>query len=221
MKFFEKPKTVTAVVFFVQTLLALLNMSVFLYLGFFELIIALALFVTFPFMFHHIYSFIINDLDTVDEDTGELKKIPFKLNDDFSAQKKTVTPSKETKSEVTEVTTADVQSPLEAVSTPPAKEEEENVKEAPNELSEAEKAPSHEEELHKEEETHTTPSRLARKQITVTDVEFVDEESETTDDATPAKPIAVKKAKTHRLEQKRLAVEKPPADTNENDKEES
>ncbi|WP_442638028.1 hypothetical protein [Rossellomorea marisflavi] len=222
MKFFEKPKMVTAVVFFIQTMLALLNMSVFFYLDFFELMIALVLFVTFPFMFHHIYSFIINDLDTVDEDTGELKKIPFTLKDEFSTQKKSVVPSKEKTTEVKEEDDTEREESLSEVESKHSLEEVDGkAEELPKEASEEQEVTLQDNEEVEKEEARTTPSRLARKQIPVTDVDFVDDETDTSDEQTPAKPIVVKKAKTHRLERKRLAVEETPADTNEHDKEES
>ena len=73
MDFFEKPKLVTAVVFFTQTMLALLNMKVFLYSGAFVFVL-IPFFFGFPFAFYYTYKLIVVDLNKDME--SEKEKIP-------------------------------------------------------------------------------------------------------------------------------------------------
>lgn len=62
MKFFEKPKLVTAVVFFAETILCLMKVEYFLYLDFYSLVLSLLLLSALPLGFHAVYSYILNDM---------------------------------------------------------------------------------------------------------------------------------------------------------------
>lgn len=74
MQFFEKPRLVTALVFFIQTIVALFHMETFIYLHFFNAFI-LPFFFGFPFAFYYVYKFILSDLDKVQEEsTNEPEK---------------------------------------------------------------------------------------------------------------------------------------------------
>lgn len=199
MQFFEKPKMVTAVVFFIQTILALLNMEHFLYMNFFQLVLAGSAFIVFPFVFHFIYVFIMTDLDTADKELVELKKIPFKLKEQEEKTEKTMNLSKQEDHEA---------KPME-----PVVDEvpEESVTELPIANQEIESIPVTESDQDKEalvdkkKKSSPTPSRMARKQIQVVDLneEFVDDEMEEVEEQTPlTKPIVVKKAKPYRLNRK-------------------
>lgn len=62
MQFFENPRLVTALVFFIQTILALFNMDTFLYWHIY-VIFFIPFFFGFPFAFYYVYKFILMDLD--------------------------------------------------------------------------------------------------------------------------------------------------------------
>lgn len=62
MNFFEKPKLVTAVVFFAETILCLMKVEYFLYLDFYSLVLSLLLLSALPLGFHAVYSYILNDM---------------------------------------------------------------------------------------------------------------------------------------------------------------
>lgn len=78
MDFFEKPRLVTAVVFFAQTIIGLLNMKLFLY---HNDIFFLILFFGFPFAFYYTYKYIIEDLDKDKESKGEKIKVKWNTDD--------------------------------------------------------------------------------------------------------------------------------------------
>lgn len=61
MKFFESPKTVTAVVFFLETILALFKIEYFLILPFEQILISLILLSLLPFGFHALYRYILKE----------------------------------------------------------------------------------------------------------------------------------------------------------------
>lgn len=67
MQFFEKPRLVTALVFFIQTIVALLHMETFIYLHIYNAFI-LPFFFGFPFAFYYVYKFILSDLDKTQEE---------------------------------------------------------------------------------------------------------------------------------------------------------
>lgn len=61
MKFFESPRMVTAVVFFLETILALFKIEYFLILPFEQILISLILLSLLPFGFHALYSYILKE----------------------------------------------------------------------------------------------------------------------------------------------------------------
>jgi len=62
VNFFEKPKLVTAVVFFAETILCLMKVEYFLYLNFSSLLLSLILLSALPIGFNAVYSYILNDM---------------------------------------------------------------------------------------------------------------------------------------------------------------
>lgn len=71
MQFFENPRLVTALVFFIQTILVLLQMETLLYMHIF-IVFLIPVFFLFPFAFYYVYKFILTDLDKEEIDvTGK------------------------------------------------------------------------------------------------------------------------------------------------------
>lgn len=62
MDFFNNPKQVTLVVFFAETILALLNMKHFIYLGADSLMV-LPILALIPFIFYYIYAYILDGME--------------------------------------------------------------------------------------------------------------------------------------------------------------
>ena len=203
MNFFDKPKQVTAIVFFTQTIIALLNMKHFLYLGVFSLSF-IPFFIGFPFAFYYIYKFILNDLDN---DREEAEKIPFHLNgythpipDKEAHDEEAFEPSKNEEDEPLEV-----ESILESAS---SDAEPVNIQESvETELIEPFMEPK------AESESPPSPKRTsrveARKQIQVMNIHDVFEDEEPSQEEVAVvpdiKPVVVKKAKPHRQKRKQQA----------------
>ena len=203
MNFFDKPKQVPAIVFFTQTIIALLNMKHFLYLGVFSLSF-IPFFIGFPFAFYYIYKFILNDLDN---DREEAEKIPFHLNgythpipDKEAHDEEAFEPSKNEEDEPLEV-----ESILESAS---SDAEPVNIQESvETELIEPFMEPK------AESESPPSPKRTsrveARKQIQVMNIHDVFEDEEPSQEEVAVvpdiKPVVVKKAKPHRQKRKQKA----------------
>lgn len=204
MNFFDKPKQVTAIVFFTQTIIALLNMKHFLYLGVFSLSF-IPFFVGFPFAFYYIYKFILNDLDSKSE---EAERIPYHLNgyrqptlDKEEHDKEAFEPSKNEENEFLEVNAI-----LEPALSDDAEPlhihgfvEVEIIEPIMEPKEEAEPLPS----------AKRTSRVEARKQIQVMNINDVFEDEEPAPEEIAVvpdiKPVVVKKAKPHRQKRKQQA----------------
>lgn len=82
MNFFERPRLVTAVILFIETILVLLKVEYFLFLSFGDLLIALVLLTMLPFGFHAVYSYILNDLEEVEPKETSKEDIPVQKPED-------------------------------------------------------------------------------------------------------------------------------------------
>lgn len=76
MKFFESPKMVTAVVFFLETILALFKVEYFLILPFEQILISLILLTLLPFGFHAVYSYILRELGDKEAPAHQAGDVP-------------------------------------------------------------------------------------------------------------------------------------------------
>lgn len=74
IKFFEKPARVTALVFFLETILSLMKVEYFLFLDFGQLLISIILLTLLPFGFHAVYSYILTDLKKKDDQILNISK---------------------------------------------------------------------------------------------------------------------------------------------------
>lgn len=205
MHFFEKPKQVTAIVFFIQTIIALLNMKHFIYLGAYFFVFIL-FFVGFPFLFYYIYNLILNDLEK-DKKEPEMTHFVRKEDAESPTSNKEEEKAFETKKDEpaeqlekeTESESSDDIEPLNV-------EVPVKVTEAVAPILEAEPEPEPELEPEPEPKPSTRMSRVeARKQIQV--INFVDEEPASQEEIVVSviEPVFIRKEKPHRKKRKQEA----------------
>lgn len=150
----------------------------------------------------------MTDLDTADKELVELKKIPFKLKEQAETKEKSENHFEQEKQETNSSETVADKVPEETEAASPVEDEEikPDIQEGIEETTpETELAQVKETLVDKKKKSTPTPSRMARKQIQVVDLndEFVDDEADTVEEQTPlTKPVVIKKPKPYRLNRK-------------------